>query len=102
MKLYSKLGSVPKTDTDGTEGWEEVPLPPTPGEGEELIWWSPPGWVIRPVKPAQREGYVWDWSQSQGLWVESPLAAPDAIVLPDTGATSSDTVVSVTAGPTIL
>ena len=69
MKLYSKLGSIPKTDTDGTEGWEEVPLPPTPGPGEELVWWCPPGWVVRPVMPDPVEGHCWSWSQSETKWV---------------------------------
>ena len=48
--LYSKLGSIPKTDTDGTEGWIEVGYPPNPvADGYEVVWWSPPGWVVRPV-----------------------------------------------------
>ena len=28
--LYSKDGSIPKPETDGTEGWVEVPDPPIP------------------------------------------------------------------------
>jgi hypothetical protein len=64
--LYSKLGSIPKPETDGTKGWIEVEEPPTAGDGEEVVWWFPPGWVVRPVKP---EG-DWNWSQSEERWVE--------------------------------
>jgi hypothetical protein len=33
--LYSKNGSIPKPQTDGTEGWIEVEVAPTPGEGQK-------------------------------------------------------------------
>lgn len=72
MTLYSKNGSIPKPKTDGTEGWVEVPEPPVPGPGKETVWWSPPGWVVRPVEPATVEGYVWKWSQSETEWVSYP------------------------------
>lgn len=85
MKLYSKLGSYPKTDTDGTEGWEEVPMPPVAGEGQEVVWWSPPGWVVRPVKPADEVGYVWDWSQTEGVWVKSAVPETGVTILPEPG-----------------
>jgi len=82
--LYSKLGSVPKTETDGTEGWIEVGYPPNPvADGYEVVWWSPPGWVVRPVKP---EGN-WSWSQSTEQWVEYTIT--DTIQV-DT--TSTDTI----------
>lgn len=64
--MYSKNGSIPKPETDGTEGWIEVPDQPDCPEGKEVIWWYPPGWVIRDPKP---EGN-WSWSQSQQQWVE--------------------------------
>lgn len=73
MTLYSKNGSIPKDQTDGTEGWVEVPEPPLPGPGEETIWWCPPGWVVRPVEPEPIEGYVWKWSQSEEKWVDYPI-----------------------------
>ena len=38
--LYSKNGSIPKPQTDGTEGWVEVPDEPTAPEGKEVVWWS--------------------------------------------------------------
>jgi hypothetical protein len=64
--MYSKNGSIPKPETDGTEGWIEVSDAPECPEGKEVIWWYPPGWVIRDPKP---EGN-WSWSQSQEQWVE--------------------------------
>lgn len=64
--LYSKNGSIPKPQTDGTDGWIEVPDEPECPEGKEVVWWYPPGWVIRDPKP---EGY-WSWSQSEERWVE--------------------------------
>jgi hypothetical protein len=64
--LYSKNGSIPKPETDGTEGWIEVPDAPECPEGKEVVWWYPPGWIIRDPKP---EGN-WSWSQSQEEWVE--------------------------------
>ena len=70
--LYSKNGSIPKPQTDGTAGWIEVENPPVAGAGEEVVWWYPPGWVVRPVMPVQ-DGFVYDWSQSEGKWVESAL-----------------------------
>jgi hypothetical protein len=71
--LYSKLGSIPKPETDGTEGWIEVPEPPVAPEGKEVIWWYPPGWVVRDIKPADRNGFIWNWSQSEEKWIESEL-----------------------------
>jgi len=64
--MYSKNGSIPKPETDGTEGWIEVPDAPEAPEGKEVVWWYPPGWVIRDPKP---EGN-WSWSQSEERWVE--------------------------------
>ena len=103
--LYSKLGSIPKPETDGTEGWVEVPEPPVAPEGMEVVWWCPPGWVTRPVKPV-KDGFQYDWSQSEEKWVES--AAPVVgevlttieIVIPD-GASSNDTITLGSATDTI-
>jgi len=67
--MFSKNGSIPKPETDGTEGWIEVPDQPECPEGKEVVWWYPPGWVIRDPKP---EGN-WSWSQSQEQWVEHIL-----------------------------
>jgi len=64
--MYSKNGSIPKAETDGTDGWIEVPDAPECHEGKEVVWWYPPGWVIRDPKPVGN----WSWSQSQEQWVE--------------------------------
>ena len=64
--MWSKNGSIPKPETDGTDGWIEVPDAPEVPAGKELVWWYPPGWVIRDPKP---EGN-WSWSQSEERWVE--------------------------------
>jgi hypothetical protein len=64
--LYSKNGSIPMPETDGTEGWIEVPDAPVASEGKEVVWWYPPGWVVRDLKPDGN----WSWSQSEERWVE--------------------------------
>jgi hypothetical protein len=103
--LYSKNGSIPKPQTDGTEGWIEVEVAPTPGEGQEVVWWFPPGWVVRPVKPAEEEGFVWDWSQSEEKWVKSEINV--IVITPDIGvdtmpsASSNDTITLGSAAETI-
>jgi hypothetical protein len=96
MMLYSKNGSIPKTETDGTEGWIEVEVAPAPGPNQEVVWWYPPGWVTRPLQPI-KEGFIYDWSQSEEKWVESPAPVVDGalptieITLPDMGS-ASDTI----------
>ena len=70
--LYSKNGSIPKTETDGTEGWIEVEEAPAPGPNQEVVWWYPPGWVVRPVCPNE-PGMAYNWSQSEGQWVATPI-----------------------------
>ena len=89
--LYSKNGSIPKPQTDGTEGWIEVEEAPVAPEGKEVVWWYPPGWVVRDLKPEQSvqtftthdlEGNLvssedkladWSWSQSEEKWVAYAL-----------------------------
>ena len=88
--LYSKLGSIPKPETDGTEGWIEVPEAPEAPEAKEVVWWFPPGWVIRDPKP---EG-DWNWSQSEEKWVETVHEDQDDITIIDTSSNTSDVFVS--------
>ena len=94
--LYSKLGSIPKPETDGTEGWIEVPEAPAAPEGKEVVWWFPPGWVIRDPKP---EG-DWNWSQSEERWVETVVAAVIDTVIDMPSA--NDSITFGTASPTII
>ena len=67
--MFSKNGSIPKAETDGSDGWIEVPDAPECPAGKEVVWWYPPGWVIRDPKPDGN----WSWSQSQEQWVEYTL-----------------------------
>ena len=71
--LYSKNGSSPYPYKDDTDGWIEVPDEPVPPEGKEVVWWFPPGWVIRDPEPAPVPGYVWKWNQTEEKWVDYPL-----------------------------
>lgn len=107
MKLYSKLGSIPKPETDGTDGWVEVPVAPTPGPGEELVWWCPPGWVVRPVMPDPVDGHCWSWSQSQTKWVlcvdhtHGEVLPTIEVEIPDAGS-AIEIITGVSSGPTIV
>jgi hypothetical protein len=67
--LYSKLGSYPKTETDGTEGWVEVPDAPEVPWGKELAWLNNE-WIIRDPKPIDRPGYQWNWAHDGLAWIE--------------------------------
>ena len=89
--LYSKNGSIPKPQTDGSEGWIEVEEAPTPGEGQEVVWWFPPGWVVRPVCPNE-EGMKYNWSQSEERWVAAPVEEVLPVIEIDLG--SSGDVIS--------
>jgi hypothetical protein len=66
--LYSKNGSIPYPETDGSDGWIEVPDAPIAPEGKEVVWWYPPGWVVRDPAPAPASDYA--WSQSTESWVK--------------------------------
>jgi hypothetical protein len=75
---WTKNGSIPSQTTDGTEGWQQAPEPPTDiPEGKELVWlnWE---WIIRDPKPQDREGYQWNWQHETRSWVEG--AWPQAVV----------------------
>ena len=69
--LYSKNGSIPSPEMSGDkEGWVEVEEPPVAPEGKEVVWWDPPGWVVRDPKPADTETTRWKWNQSTEQWIE--------------------------------
>lgn len=68
--MYSKNGSIPSIETDGTEGWIEVPDMPTDiPEGKELRWLNYE-WIIRDPKPDDRPGYQYNWNHDQKAWIE--------------------------------
>ena len=99
--LYSKKGSIPKPQTDGTDGWVEVADPPVAPEGMETVWWHHPGWVVRPIKPDAEEGFVWKWSQSEEQWNKYPVSVNTEAVLELSGF-SGITVSSFTANTSML
>ena len=71
MQYWTKNGSIPSTETDGTEGWQQAPSPPTDiPDGKELVWlnWE---WIIRDPKPQDRAGWQWNWNHADKAWVES-------------------------------
>jgi hypothetical protein len=91
--MYSKNGSIPKPETDGTEGWIEVADAPDCPEGKEVIWWYPPGWVIRDPKPAGN----WSWSQSQEQWVEIVQVTEQTITSESISSLDSSDISSLTS-----
>lgn len=102
--LYSKLGSIPKPETDGTEGWIEVSEPPVAPEGMEVVWWFPPGWVVRPPMPV-KDGFVYNWSQSEGQWMETEILPVVEVVATNDTATppaAADTIMAGTGADTIV
>ena len=91
--MFSKNGSIPKAETDGTEGWIEVPDAPECPEGKEVVWWYPPGWVIRDPKPAGN----WSWSQSQEQWVEIVQVTEQVITSESISSLDSSDISSLTS-----
>lgn len=74
--LYTKNGSIPKPETDGTEGWVVAPDKPECPEGKEVRWlnWE---WVVRDPKPVDRPGYQWNWNHEAQEWVEGAWPATE-------------------------
>jgi hypothetical protein len=76
---WTKNGSIPSQETDGTEGWQQAPSPPTDiPDGKELVWlnWE---WIVRDPKPADRAGYQWNWQHEGKTWVESAWGNVEAV-----------------------
>lgn len=67
--LYTKNGSYPQPQPDETPGWTEVIDKPDAPPGKEVVWWYPPGWVIRDPKPDDVVHCVWKWDQNMERWV---------------------------------
>ena len=67
--LYTKRGSIPQAQTDGTKGWIDAPDKPECPDGKEVVWlnWE---WIIRDPKPENREDYVWKWNHEERQWAE--------------------------------
>jgi hypothetical protein len=76
---WTKNGSIPSQETDGTEGWQQAPSPPTEiPEGKELVWlnWE---WIVRDPKPADRAGYQWNWQHDTRSWVEGSWGTVEVV-----------------------
>ena len=76
---WTKNGSIPSQETDGTEGWQQAPSPPTDiPEGKELVWlnWE---WIVRNPKPQDRAGYQWNWQHDTRSWVEGSWGTVDVV-----------------------
>ena len=71
MQYWTKNGSIPSTETDGTEGWQPAPSPPTDVPADKELVWLNWEWIIRDRKPADRAGYQWNWNHADRAWVES-------------------------------
>lgn len=70
--MWTKYGSIPQAETDGTDGWTEAPEMPAPVDGKEIVWlnWQ---WVVRDPKPVDNEGYRWKWNHDAYQWIEYAL-----------------------------
>jgi hypothetical protein len=77
MPLYTKNGSIPSPQTDGTEGWVLVGDKPACPDGKEVVWlnWE---WIVRDPKPVDSPGYQWNWNHADKAWVDYKL--PDVPV----------------------
>jgi hypothetical protein len=84
MPLYTKNGSIPSPQTDGTDGWVLVGDKPACPDGKEVVWlnWE---WVVRDPKPEDRPGYQWNWVHGTRSWVESEF--PSTIEVPQVAVT---------------
>jgi hypothetical protein len=81
---WTKNGSIPSQETDGTEGWQQAPAPPTEiPEGKELVWlnWE---WIIRDPKPQDRAGYQWNWQHDTRSWIEGAWPSVESIEIQET------------------
>ena len=81
---WTKNGSIPSQETDGTEGWQQAPAPPTEiPEGKHLVWlnWE---WIIRDPKPQDRAGYQWNWQHDTRSWVEGAWPNVEPIEIQET------------------
>ena len=88
MQYWTKNGSIPSTETDGTEGWQPAPEPPTDVPADKELVWLNWEWIIRDFKPTDRAGWQWNWQHESRTWVESawqtsPETLPELPVLPE-------------------
>jgi hypothetical protein len=97
IMLYTKNGSIPQPETDGTEGWIPAPDKPECPEGKQVVWlnWE---WVIRDPKPEDRPGYQWNWQHDTKSWVEGAWPSGEEVVeIVDV----DQSVISISGGETV-
>jgi hypothetical protein len=94
---WTKNGSIPSQETDGTEGWQQAQSPPTEiPEGKELVWlnWE---WVVRDPKPQDRAGFQWNWQHETRSWVEGAWPNVEPIEIQETPVNlTTDQVINLT------
>ena len=71
MQYWTKNGSIPSTETDGTESWQHAPEPPADVPADKELVWLNWEWIIRDPKPQDRAGYQWNWNHADKAWIES-------------------------------
>ena len=71
MQYWTKNGSIPSTETDGTEGWQQAPAPPAEVPADKELVWLNWEWLVRDPKPQDRAGWQWNWQHEGKMWVES-------------------------------
>ena len=99
--LYTKNGSIPQPETDGTEGWIPAPDKPDCPEGKQVVWlnWE---WVVRDPKPEDRPGYQWNWNHNEKAWVEGawPVTAETIEITEVSAGTTSISGIETVIGST--
>ena len=84
MQYWTKNGSIPSTETDGTEGWQQAPSPPTDVPADKELVWLNWEWIIRDPKPQDRAGWQWNWQHEGKTWVESAWQTSPSEAIPTT------------------
>ena len=77
---WTKNGSIPSQETDGTEGWQQAPSPPAEVPADKELVWLNWEWLIRDPKPQDREGWQWNWQHEGKMWVESPWGVVEPVI----------------------
>jgi len=79
MQYWTKNGSIPSTETDGTEGWQQAPAPPTEVPADKELVWLNWEWIVRDPKPQDRAGYQWNWQHDTRSWVEGSWGTVEVV-----------------------
>jgi len=82
MQYWTKNGSIPSTQTDGTEGWQQAPAPPAEVPADKELVWLNWEWIIRDPKPQDRAGWQWNWQHEDKMWVECVWGVVEPVIEP--------------------